>query len=145
MQLTVNDINTKIYTIRDTKVMLDSDLAQLYEVETKTLNRVVKRNLKRFPVDFMFQLSDDELENLRCQIGTFNHSLKNRKYNPYVFTEQGLSMLSGLLNSDIAININIQIMRTFVEMRRYALTHDELAKQIASLDARVSKGAMPLS
>ena len=74
--LTIQDINTKIYTIRNIKVMLDSDLAQLYEVETKTLNRVVKRNLKRFPVDFMFQLSDDELENLRCQIGTFNHSLK---------------------------------------------------------------------
>jgi len=138
MQLTVQDINTKIYTIRNTKVMLDSDLAKLYEVDTKTLNRAVKRNLKRFPIDFMFQLSSEELADLRCQIGTTN--LTKTRTRPYVFTEQGVSMLSGLLKSDVAININIQIMRTFVEMRRYALTHNDLAKQIEELNTRVSKG-----
>jgi hypothetical protein len=140
MELTIQEINNKIFEIRGVKVMLDSDLAMLYQVETKNLNKAVSRNLKRFPSDFMFQLNDEEFENLRFQIGTFNISLKNRKYNPYVFTEQGVSMLSSVLRSDIAIDVNISIMRTFVAMRKYALTHDELAKQIEELESRVEKG-----
>lgn len=140
MKITINEINNKIYEIRGQKVMLDSDLAKLYQVETKNLNKAVARNMKRFPSDFMFQLNDEEFENLRFQIGTFNISLKNRKYNPFVFTEQGISMLSSVLRSDIAIEVNIQIMRTFIEMRKYALSHDELAKKIEELEKRVSKG-----
>ncbi|MEA3288919.1 MAG: ORF6N domain-containing protein [Campylobacterota bacterium] len=140
MDLTKSEINSKIFEIRGVRVMLDSDLAKLYQVETKNLNKAVSRNIKRFPSDFMFQLSDEEFENLRFQIGTFNISLKNRKYNPYVFTEQGVSMLSSVLRSDIAIEVNIQIMRTFVEIRKYALTHDELAQKIEELEKRVSKG-----
>jgi hypothetical protein len=140
MQLTLSEINSKIYEIRGQKVMLDSDLAKLYQVETKNLNKAVSRNSKRFPPDFMFQLSYEEFENLRFQFGTFNISLKNRKYNPFVFTEQGVSMLSSVLRSDIAIEVNIQIMRTFVEMRKYALTHNELAKKIEELEQRVGKG-----
>ena len=118
--------------------MLDSDLAKLYEVETKTLNQAVKRNIDRFPQDFMFRLTKEELDNLRSQFVTTKFTMT--RSTPRVFTEHGILMLSSVLRSDTAININIQIMRTFVEIRKYALTHDELAKQIASLDARVSKG-----
>jgi len=138
MELSVNEINSKIFEIRGLKVMLDNDLARLYQVETKNLNKAVSRNIKRFPSDFMFQISDVELENLRFQFGTAN--LSKRRTNPYVFTEQGISMLSSVLRSDIAIEVNIQIMRTFVEMRRYALTHQELAKKIEELENRVSRG-----
>ena len=125
-------IQNLIYEIRGQKVMLDSDLAELYEVETKYLNRTVKRNLKRFPYDFMFQLSNKEWEDLRCQIGTAKNVAKAR-YLPYVFTEQGVAMLSGLLNSDVAINVNIQIMRAFVKLRHYALAKPDTKTQIAEL------------
>ena len=140
MELTVHQINEKIYEIRGLKVILDSDLAKLYQVETKVLNQAVKRNHERFPIDFMFQLNDEEENSLRSQFVTFNLNLKNRKYKPYVFTEQGIAMLSSVLKSKVAININIQIMRTFVEMRRYALTHQDLAKNIEELESRVSRG-----
>lgn len=140
MELTIQEINSKIYEIRNMKVMLDSDLAKLYQVETKNLNKAVSRNIQRFPADFMFQLSEEEFENLRFQFGTFNISLKNRKYNPYVFTEQGIAMLSSVLRSDIAIEVNINIMRTFVTIRKYALTHNELAKKIEELENRVQNG-----
>jgi len=112
-------IKGMIYEIRGHKVMFDSDLATLYQVETKYLNRTVKRNWERFPDDFMFQLSKSELSNLRCQIDT--SSWGGSRYLPYVFTEQGIAMLSGLLNSEIAIKVNIQIMRTFVQLRHYVL------------------------
>jgi len=137
MQLTVQDINTKIYTIRGIKVMLDSDLAELYKITTGNLNKAVTRNIERFPSDFMFQLTKEEF-NLIFQNGTSSYG--GRRKLPRVFTEQGVSMLSSVLRSPIAININIQIMRTFVEIRKYALTHDDLAKQIESLNARVTKG-----
>ena len=113
-------IKNMIYEIRGQKVMLDGDLAALYCVETKHLNRTVKRNIKRFPSDFMFQLSSKEWEDLRCQIGT--SSWGGQRYYPYVFTEQGVAMLSGLLNSDIAITVNIKIMRAFVKLRHFTLT-----------------------
>lgn len=128
--LLVTEINSKIYQIRGQKVMLDSDIAKLYAVETKYLNRQVKRNIERFnEEDFMFRLTKEELDDLRCQFDTFKENL-NTKYNPYVFTEQGVYMLATVINSKIAIHITKQIMRTFTALRRYALTYDELAKKI---------------
>ncbi|WP_461256427.1 ORF6N domain-containing protein [Treponema sp. R80B11-R83G3] len=125
-------IQNMIYDIRGHKVMFDNDLAVLYQVETKYLNRTVKRHLKRFPSDFMFQLTDKEWELLRCQFGTAK-KVEKMRFNPYVFTEQGIAMLSGLLNSDIAINVNIQIMRVFVQLRHYVVTKEDTNEQIAEL------------
>lgn len=113
-------IENLIYEIRGKQVMLDSDLAQLYHVETKQLNRQVKRNIQRFDEDFMFQLTDSEYQNLKCQIGT--SSLNNyggRRNLPYVFTEMGVSTLASVLHSTIAINMSKKIIRTFVMMRHY--------------------------
>jgi hypothetical protein len=112
-------IENKIYELRGYKVMLDFDLAEMYQVETKNLNLSVKRNMKRFPSDFMFELTTFEWESLRLQIATSKRG--GRRYLPYAFTEQGVAMLSGLLNSNIAIEMNIRIMRAFVAMRRFVL------------------------
>ena len=128
-------IEAKIYIIRGKKVMIDSDLAALYEVETKTLNRAVKRNIDRFPDDFMFKLTKEEFENLRCQIGT--SSWGGQRYLPYAFTENGVAMLSGILNSKRAIQVNIQIMRTFTKIREMILTHKELKQNIEKIEQRV--------
>lgn len=125
------EIRNLIYEIRGQKVMLDSDLAKLYEVETKYLNRAVKRNIQRFPDEFMFQLTKSEWESLRCQFVTFKNDV--RKYLPYVFTEQGVAMLSSVLNSEQAIQINIRIMKTFVAMRKLAIEHKDLQEQITEL------------
>ena len=112
-------IQSKIYEIRGQKVMLDKDLAELYQVTTGNLNKAVKRNIKRFPPDFMFQLTAEEWELLRFQNGIIKKGRgEHTKYLPYAFTEQGLAMLSGLLNSDIAIQVNINIMRAFVAIRQ---------------------------
>jgi phage regulator Rha-like protein len=119
-----------IYEIRGQKVMLDSDLAVLYGVEIKRLNESVKRNIKRFPREFMFQLTEDEWANLRSQIATFS---KTRKYRPYVFTEYGILMLSSVLNSEKAIDINIQIIKIFVRMRHYVLSKNDKDEQISKL------------
>lgn len=119
MELTVI-IQSKIYEVRGQQVMLDKDLAELYQVATGNLNKAVKRNLKRFPSDFMFQLTTEEWESLRFQIGSLDKRKgKIPKYLPYAFTEQGIAMLSGVLNSDTAIEININIMRAFVAVRRF--------------------------
>lgn len=119
MELTVI-IQSKIYEVRGQQVMLDKDLAELYQVATGNLNKAVKRNLKRFPSDFMFQLTTEEWESLRFQIGSLDKGRgKYPKYLPYAFTEQGIAMLSGVLNSDTAIEININIMRAFVAVRRF--------------------------
>lgn len=133
----VTQIKNLIYEIRGLKVMLDSDLAELYEVETKQLNRTVKRNIERFPSDFMFQLTAAEFETLRCQIGTSKQDEEKRggrQYLPYVFTEQGVAMLSGILRSKKAIEVNIQIMRTFVELRQWALENKDIAKRLSDLE-----------
>ncbi|MDR0444490.1 MAG: ORF6N domain-containing protein [Treponema sp.] len=127
----LTSIQNMIHEIRGQKVMFDSDLAALYQVETKYLNRTIKRNLQRFPTDFMFQLTEKEFSDLRCQIGT--SSWGGSRYLPYVFTEQGIAMLSGLLNSEIAIKVNIQIMRTFVQLRHYAFTKSDTNEQITEL------------
>ena len=111
--------------------MLDSDLATLYQVQTKVLNQAVKRNLKRFPKDFMFQLTKEEFLNLKSQIVT--SSWGGIRKMPYVFTEQGVAMLSGLLNSDIAIAVNIKIMRAFVQIRKLSIEHKDLQEQIHEL------------
>jgi len=124
-------IQNMIYEIRGQKVMLDSDLARLYEVPTHRLNEAVKRNVKRFPQEFMFQLTDEEWKNQRSQIAIF--SKDTRKYLPYAFTEHGILMLSSVLNSDKAIEINIQIMKIFVSMRQFALSQNDTTYQIAEL------------
>jgi len=120
-----------IYEIRGQKVMLDSDLAALYGVELRSLNQAVKRNIGRFPPDFMFQLTDEEWKNLRSQIVIFNKD--TRKYKPYAFSEQGVSMLSSVINSERAIEVNINIMRAFVKLRHYVLTKSDTNEQIAEL------------
>lgn len=127
-------IENKIYVVRGLRVMLDSDLAYLYEVDTKVLNQAVKRNIDRFPEDFMFQLSDDEWQNLRSQIVTSKRG--GKRYNPYVFTEQGVAMLSGILNSKRAIAVNIQIMRTFIKLRELALTNKDLTQRLDEMEYR---------
>jgi phage regulator Rha-like protein len=127
----VLSIEDMIHEIRGQKVMLDRDLARLYGVETKMLNRAVKRNISRFPEFFMFQLTAEEWQNLRCQIGTFKSDI--RKYRPYAFTEHGILMLSSVLNSERAVQINIQIMLAFVQMRRYMLEQSDTTAQIAGL------------
>ena len=130
-------IEQKIFEIRGQKVMLDFDLAALYEVPTKSLNLAVKRNLKRFPFDFMFQLTDAEWESLRFQIETSNRG--GRRYIPYAFTEQGVAMLSGILNSEKAIQINISIMRAFVIIREYALTHKDLTAKLKEIETKYDR------
>ena len=131
-------IETKIYEIRGQKIMLDFDLAELYEVQTKSLNLAVKRNLKRFPHDFMFQLTKTEWDGLRLQIET-SKGRGGTRYLPYAFTEQGLAMLSGILNSDKAIDVNIAIMRAFVFIRQYALTHKDLTDKLKELESQYNK------
>ena len=129
-------IQSKIYEIRGIKVMLDFDLAALYEVETKSLNLAVKRNTLRFPSDFMFQLTLEEWNQLRFQIETSKRG--GRRYLPYAFTEQGLAMLSGILNSEKAINVNIAIMRAFVMIRQYALTYKDLTERLKEIEGKFS-------
>ena len=123
-----------IHNIRGQKVMLDSDLAMLYGVLTKNLNKAVKRNVQRFPEDFMFQLTEEEYESLRFQIGTSKPKRGGRRFMPYVFTEQGIAMLSSVLKSEQAISVNIQIMRTFVKIKQFALEHKELTERLTELE-----------
>ena len=129
----VDSIESKIFNIRGKQVMLDRDLAVLYGVETKALNQAVKRNLERFPEDFMFQLTENEYNSFRSQFVTSNGRGGNR-YLPTVFTEQGVAMLSGLLNSARAISVNIQIMRAFVSMRRFLSANAGLFQRMDSLE-----------
>ncbi len=132
--LTLKTIENLIYIIRKQKVMLDSDLAVLYGVSTKALNQAVKRNLDRFPKDFMFQMNKAERESLRSQSVTFKNATARRKYLPYVFTEQGIAMLSTALNSEKAIKVNIAIMRAFVKMRTLLLIEESLLDKIENLE-----------
>lgn len=129
-------IHEKIKEIRGLKVIVDSDLAALYSVETKRLNEVVKRNIKRFPPDFMFTLTKEENEILRCRNCTSKIGSGGNRYLPYVFTEQGIAMLSGLLNSDIAIEMNISIMRAFVHLRKLSIQNKDLEERITELEKK---------
>jgi len=125
----------KIYYLRGKKVMFDRDLAELYNVDTKTLNRAVKRNIKRFPEDFMFQLNEKEAEILRYQFGTLETG-KYSKYRAYVFTEQGVMMLSAVLRSDVAIEVSIQIVRVFIKLREILSTHKDLQNKIEKMERK---------
>lgn len=136
MQLSV--IQNKIYVIRSMKIMLDFDLAQMYEVETRVLKQAVKRNLHRFPADFMFQLTDKEIEMLVSQIVIPSKS-KLGGAKPFAFTEQGVAMLSSVLNSEMAIQVNIVIIRTFVLIRQTALAHKDLYEKIIKLEKKYNK------
>lgn len=128
-------IERSILLIRGEKVMLDSDLAELYGVETRVLVQAVKRNLGRFPVDFMFQLNKREFENLRSQSVT-SSQWGGRRYPPYAFTEQGVAMLSSVLNSKRAVQVNIEIMRTFVKLRTMLASNEQLARKLARLEKK---------
>ncbi|CAN5637704.1 ORF6N domain-containing protein [soil metagenome] len=149
----IQSIQNRIYEIRGFRILLDFDLAALYEVETRTFNQAVKRNNKRFPNDFMFQLTKEEYDELRFQIETSEQSnplrsqiviLKtgrgqHKKFMPYAFTEQGVAMLSGILNSDKAINMNIAIMRAFVEIRKIVLKQNDLKEQLQEIKERLGE------
>jgi len=121
-------IQSKIYEIRGMRVMLDFDLAEMYQVETKNLKRAVRRNIERFPEDFMFELTNSEHEDLRCNFGT--SSWGGSRYAPFAFTEQGIAQLSSVLNSSLAIQVNISIIRAFVTLRQYALGYAELNRKL---------------
>lgn len=135
----IERIANKIYLIRSVRVMLDRDLAELYGVETKVLKQAVRRNIKRFPGDFMFELTKEELENWRSQFVTSNRDKMGLRYKPMAFTEQGLAMLSGILNSDRAIRVNIQIMRTFTHLRKMLFSYDELKSKIEAMERKYDK------
>jgi hypothetical protein len=138
MEMILNEnIETKIYEIREMKVMLDSDLAKLYEVETKRINEAVKNNPEKFPFDFYFELTNEEEKILRSKFSTFKDSLNNRKYLPKVFTEQGVYMLATVLKSDIATATTIMIMRTFTKMREFALTYSDIIKRLSEIEKTI--------
>ncbi len=160
----IKSIQSRIYEIRGERVMLDFDLALLYEVETKVLNQAVKRNLQRFPDDFMFQLTPKEWESIRSQIVTASDgassssqivimnrsqivtgSQKHRGNSPYVFTEQGVAMLSGVLRSDKAIEMNIAIMRAFVDIRKILIKQSNINEQLAEIKERIGEHDLQLN
>jgi len=134
MSLTPAVIERLIYIIRGEKVMLDADLARLYGVSTKRLNEQVKRNRDRFPKDFVFQLTKNECDSLRSQNATFSESIAKRKFLPYVFTEQGVAMLSSVLNGKEAIKVNVSIMRIFVKMRKLLASDESLIDKMERLE-----------
>jgi len=132
--LPVEIIQNKIYLVRGNKVMFDKDLAGLYGVSTRQLTRQVRRNIERFPEDFLIKLTKEEMDNLRCQFGT--SSWGGTRYLPYVFTEQGVAMLSSVLRSKSAVQVNIQIMRVFTKLRELMSTHKDLARKIEDLERK---------
>ena len=133
------DIRNLIYTIRGKQVMLDSDVANIYHCETKYINRVVKRNIERFPEEFCFQLNENEFEVLRCQFVTLNENGRgqHRKYLPYVFTEQGIAMLSALLKSDVAVSVSVNIMKAFIEMRKFLMLNGQVFERLTSVEHKL--------
>jgi phage regulator Rha-like protein len=136
MPISGEEIEHTILLIRGQKVMLDRDLARLYDVETKALNRAVQRNLDRFPADFMFQLAEEEYDSLRFQFGTLKRG-QHSKYLPFVFTQEGVAMLSGVLHSPRAVQVNVAIMRAFVRLRETLSLHKELAHLLADLERKI--------
>ena len=139
------EISSHIFTLRGKEVMLDRDLAELYKVNTKVLNQAVKRNIKRFPNDFMFQLSEDEFKNWRSQIVTSNSDKMGLRRAPYAFTEQGVYMLATVLKSDVAIEVNIAIMRTFTKLREFSKHYNSLTKKIMEVERKNDKQYKELS
>ena len=136
----VKNIKNLIYTIRGKQVMLDSDVAMLYHYETKRINETVRRNKERFPINFCFQLTEDETENLRSQFATSSlekESYGGRRTLPYVFTEQGIAMLSGLLRNEVAIQVSINIMDAFVEMRKFLVTNGQIFERLSNIECKL--------
>ena len=134
------NIKNLIYTIRGKQVMLDSDVAMLYQYTTKSINKAMKRNINRFPEDFCFQLTEKEVENLRFQFGTSSLKKENyggRRYLPYVYTEQGISMLAGVLKNEIAVQVSINIIRAFIEMRKFISLNGKLFKRLTSVECKI--------
>ena len=138
-ELAIEDIKNLIYTIRGKQVMIDSDVANIYHCETKYVNRVVKRNIERFPEEFCFQLNEDEFKVLRCQFVTLNENGRgqHRKYLPYVFTEQGIAMLSALLKSDVAVSVSVNIMKAFIEMRKFLMINGQVFERLTSVEHKL--------
>ena len=139
-ELSIEDIKNLIYTIRGKQVMLDSDVAMLYHYETKNINKAVKRNLERFPKEFCFQLTENEFQTLRFQIGTSkqNEDVRGgRRYLPYVFTEQGIAMLAGVLKSDIAIQVSISIIKSFIEMRKFISSNGQIFERLTKVEYKL--------
>jgi phage regulator Rha-like protein len=147
MSLVLHDaiIINKIYFIRGLKVMIDRDLAEMYGVETKRLKEAVKRNMQRFPEDFMFEMTAEELSNWRSQIATSNSDRMGLRYPPFCFTEQGVAMLSGILNSEIAIQVNIQIIRIFSKMKEALLAHKDILLSIEKLEKDVKQNKQDIA
>jgi phage regulator Rha-like protein len=139
-EITIPDesIINKIYVIRDQKVMLDKDLAELYDVETKQLKRQVRRNINRFPESFMFELTKEENEILRSQFGTLKRG-GHSKYPPFAFTEHGILMLSSVLNSEMAIKMSVQIIETFVQLRKLANNYDEIMNKMQQMESQYNE------
>ena len=139
--INTEEIKNLIYTIRGKEVMLDSDVAMLYHYETKNVNKAMKRNIERFPEDFCFQLTDDEFKNLRFQFGTLDKKVNNgkvtRKYLPYVYTEQGISMLAGVLKNDIAVQVSISIIRAFIEMRKFISSNSQIFERLTNVEYKL--------
>lgn len=140
-EISDEEIKNLIYTIRGKQVMLDSDVAMLYHYTTKNINKAVKRNIDRFPEDFCFQLTESEFQNLRFQFGTLNRKVNNgevtRKYLPYVFTEQGISMLSGVLKNEIAVKVSVSIIRAFVEMRKFLMLNGQIYERLTNVEYKL--------
>lgn len=132
-------VMNKIYVIRDQKVMLDSDLAELYGVETKVLKQAVRRNITRFPEDFMFEMNKEELDSLRSQFVTSNEGRGGTRYMPFCFTEQGVTMLSCVLNSERAIHVNIQIIRIYTRIREMLLLHKDVSLLVEQVEKKLLK------
>lgn len=132
-------IQSRIYEVRNQKVMLDFDLADLYEIETKRLKEAVRRNRERFPGDFKFEITASESRNLRSQFASSSSAWGGRRYLPFAFTEQGVAMLSSVLNSKKAVQVNIAIMRVFVFIRQYALSHKDLTEKLKELETKYNK------
>ena len=135
----VENITDKIFMIRGHRVMIDRDLAELYGVETKQLKRAVRRNIDRFPIDFMFEFTKEELSNWRCQIGTSNSIKMGLRHSPMAFTEQGVAMLSSVLNSKRAIQVNIQIVRIFTRMREILASHKGLLIKLEKIAHKLAE------
>ena len=135
IRIPTEQVEQSIFLVRHRRVMLDVDLARLYEVDTGTLNRAVKRHRERFPEDFVFQLTAEELETLRCQIG-ISKRRGGRRYLPYAFTEYGVAMLSSVLQSPRAVQVNIEIMRAFGRLRRILISHADLARRLDALEKK---------
>lgn len=134
------DIKNLIYTIRGKQVMLDSDVARLYHYETKNINKAVKRNIERFPEDFCFQLTEEEFQTLRFQFGTSKQNEEfrgGRRYLPYVFTEQGIAMLAGVLKNDIAVKVSINIIKSFIEMRKFISSNGQLFDRLTNVEYKL--------